>query len=61
VWHADAAGRLRTSTLALSSITSCVGWPTKVNNPQHRLRVRGSPTLLMLNSAYDPVTGTSGR
>jgi pimeloyl-ACP methyl ester carboxylesterase len=51
------APNMRTSTLALSAITSCVGWPSKVNNPQHRLRVSGSPTLLMLNAVYDPVTG----
>jgi pimeloyl-ACP methyl ester carboxylesterase len=52
-----AAPNMRTSTLALSAITSCVGWPAKVNNPQHRLRVSGTPTLLMLNSLHDPLTG----
>lgn len=36
---------------------SCVGWPAKVTNPQHRLNVRDTPTLLMINGRYDTQTG----
>ncbi len=50
------APRMRASVLALSSITSCIGVP-KVNNPQHRLNVKGAPTILMLNGIHDPATG----
>jgi pimeloyl-ACP methyl ester carboxylesterase len=51
------APRMRTSVLALSSITQCIGWPGKVNNPQHRLDVEGAPTILMMNGIHDPATG----
>ncbi|GAB3816986.1 alpha/beta hydrolase [Kribbella italica] len=50
------APNMRASVLALSSITSCIGLP-KVNNPQHRLNVKGAPTILMLNGIHDPATG----
>jgi hypothetical protein len=48
---------LRYSTLAFSATVGCLGWPSGVNNPQHRLRVRGAQPLLMLNSLHDPATG----
>lgn len=51
------APRMRTSVLALSSITQCIGWPGQVNNPQHQLKVKGAPTILMLNGLHDPATG----
>ncbi|MEV6285254.1 alpha/beta hydrolase [Kribbella sp. NPDC051770] len=51
------APRMRASTLALSSMTACIGVPGKVNNPQHRLKVKGAPTILMLNGVHDPATG----
>jgi pimeloyl-ACP methyl ester carboxylesterase len=51
------APRMRASVLALSSITSCIGIPGTVNNPQHRLQVKGAPTILMLNGRHDPATG----
>ena len=38
---------------------SCLGWPTRVTNPQHRLDVRNAPTILMLNALHDPATGYS--
>jgi hypothetical protein len=45
------------SPLALSSVATCLGWPARVNNPQHPLRVRGSATLLVVNALHDPATG----
>jgi pimeloyl-ACP methyl ester carboxylesterase len=47
---------MKLSPLGWSAVTSCIGWPGQVRNPQHRLRVRGAPPILMLNSRYDPVT-----
>ncbi|KAA2260449.1 alpha/beta hydrolase [Solihabitans fulvus] len=47
---------MKRSPLGWSAATSCLGWPAKVNNPQHRLSVHGAPPLLMLNSRYDPAT-----
>lgn len=51
------APNTRYSTLGLSGVTSCLGWPAKVTNPQHRLKVSGTPTLLMTNALHDPATG----
>jgi pimeloyl-ACP methyl ester carboxylesterase len=48
---------MRYSPLALSVTVACLGWPAKVNNPQHPLRVQGSPTLLLVNGLHDPATG----
>jgi hypothetical protein len=31
--------------------------PESVNNPQHRLRVRGTPPILLPSTRYDPVSG----
>ncbi|HYN93109.1 MAG TPA: alpha/beta hydrolase [Pilimelia sp.] len=47
---------MRYSPLGLTAVTACLGWPSEVNNPQHRLRVRGPGTLLVLNPLYDPAT-----
>ncbi|HKS49603.1 MAG TPA: alpha/beta hydrolase [Amycolatopsis sp.] len=47
---------LRTSTLGWSASVSCLGWPAKVNNPQHPLRVRAGIPLLVLNAVHDPAT-----
>ncbi|MEV4760893.1 alpha/beta hydrolase [Micromonospora sp. NPDC049559] len=49
------APHLRASPMAVGVTAGCLGW-TKVNNPQHRLRVRTSIPLLVLNSRYDPAT-----
>jgi pimeloyl-ACP methyl ester carboxylesterase len=47
---------MRLSPLAWSATLSCVGWPSRVRNPQHRLSVRGAPPILVINSRYDPAT-----
>jgi pimeloyl-ACP methyl ester carboxylesterase len=48
---------MRFSPLALSAVTTCLGWPAKVVNPQHPLHVsRLSPTLLLVNALHDPAT-----
>ncbi|QWF77437.1 alpha/beta hydrolase [Amycolatopsis sp. CA-230715] len=39
-----------------SDVTSCLGWPAKVVNPQHRLSVRGAPTVLIVKGRYDVAT-----
>ncbi len=51
------APRMRTSVLALQSMTQCIGWPGKVNNPQHRLDAEGAPPILMMNGLHDAATG----
>ncbi|HET6212870.1 MAG TPA: alpha/beta fold hydrolase [Micromonosporaceae bacterium] len=47
------------SPLAVFATVACLGWPARVNNPQHELRVRHSPTLFMTNSLHDPATAYS--
>jgi pimeloyl-ACP methyl ester carboxylesterase len=43
---------------AVFAVTLCLGWPQPPANPQHRLRVRGLSTpMLLLRSAHDPGTG----
>ncbi|WP_086818639.1 alpha/beta hydrolase [Allokutzneria sp. NRRL B-24872] len=37
-------------------ITSCLGWPAKVTNPQHRLAVKDAPPILMVTAKYDVAT-----
>ncbi|MGC4953885.1 alpha/beta hydrolase [Actinomadura citrea] len=50
---------MRYSTFAVYGITACLGAPAPVN-PQHRLKVRGSATpLLLINARHDPATGYS--
>jgi pimeloyl-ACP methyl ester carboxylesterase len=39
-----------------SDVTSCLGWPAKVNNPQHRLSIRNTPTILIVKAAADVAT-----
>jgi pimeloyl-ACP methyl ester carboxylesterase len=39
-----------------TDITTCVGWPAKVQNPQHRLKVKGAPPILMTTSRWDAAT-----
>jgi pimeloyl-ACP methyl ester carboxylesterase len=36
---------------------ACLGQPAPIPNPQHRLRVTGTPTLLLGNALHDPATG----
>ncbi|WP_245764937.1 alpha/beta hydrolase [Nonomuraea jiangxiensis] len=44
------------SPLAHSITAACLGSPASIPNPQHRLRVAGTPTLLMGNALHDPAT-----
>ncbi|MBP5889622.1 alpha/beta hydrolase [Streptomyces scabiei] len=46
----------RVNPLAWTDLTGCQNWPNKVTNPQHRLRVDGTPPILMTNSRYDVAT-----
>lgn len=66
--YAELAGHLRRSaaiapdtrygTFAVYGTVVCLGWPKPVANPQHRLRVNGSATpLLLVNALHDPATG----
>lgn len=48
---------MRYSPLAVSATAACLGWPSKVKNPQHRLRVPPGPELLLTNALFDPATG----
>lgn len=50
------APQIRISSLSSLSVGSCMGWPVKPGNPQHRLRVRTSIPLLVLGVRYDPST-----
>lgn len=46
---------MRGSPRVHAVVAGCVGWPEKVNNPQHRLRTPGTATrTLMLHSLHDP-------
>jgi len=36
-----------------SDVTACLGFPAKVNNPQHRLSISGTPTILMVTGRHD--------
>jgi hypothetical protein len=39
-----------------TDLTNCQNWPTEVANPPHRLRVHGTPKILVTNSRYDVST-----
>ncbi len=55
---AGIAPDMRYSPTGLQVVTGCIGLPTPIPNPQHRLRVRGAATpLLLMNSRHDPATG----
>ncbi|ONI88325.1 transporter, partial [Saccharothrix sp. ALI-22-I] len=51
------APHMRGSSLGHYAIAGCIGLPEKVNNPQHRLKIKNAPKILMMNSLYDPATG----
>jgi pimeloyl-ACP methyl ester carboxylesterase len=38
------------------TLTRCLGWPVRAANPPHRLDVRGTPPLLIVNATHDPST-----
>jgi pimeloyl-ACP methyl ester carboxylesterase len=46
----------RLSPLAWKVQNGCQDWPVEVTNPQRRLRVDGTPPILLTNSRYDPAT-----
>ncbi|WP_206184905.1 alpha/beta hydrolase [Thermoactinospora rubra] len=48
---------MRYSPLAASMLAACLGQRAPIPNPQHRLRVDGTPTLLVGNTLHDPATG----
>jgi pimeloyl-ACP methyl ester carboxylesterase len=49
---------MRYSPPATSFTAGCLGSPTPIANPQHRLRVRGLDTpILLANARHDPATG----
>jgi TAP-like protein len=37
-------------------VTSCLGWPAEVSNPQHELSIDGVPTILIVKGKYDVAT-----
>ena len=41
---------------ALMAVSACLGAP-EPDNPQHRLKVRGSSPILLTNSVHDPASG----
>lgn len=47
---------MRYSTLGLYTVTSCLGQPDPIPNPQHRLSVRTGTPVLVANSLHDPAT-----
>lgn len=51
------APHMRISPIAWGIGSTCIGFPTKVNNPPHPLKVKGAAHILMLNARYDPATG----
>ncbi|NRQ37629.1 alpha/beta fold hydrolase [Nonomuraea sp. NN258] len=48
---------MRMSPLSVALTVSCLGQPEPVPDPQHRLRVSGTPPLLLVNGLHDPSTG----
>ncbi|MEV4889702.1 alpha/beta hydrolase, partial [Nonomuraea sp. NPDC055795] len=48
---------MRVSPLTFSFTMACLGEPAALPNPQHRLRVDGTPALLLGNARHDPATG----
>ncbi|PJN01376.1 transporter [Streptomyces sp. CB01201] len=47
---------MRGGTVGHTDITACVGVHDPVNNPQHPLKIRKAPQILMLDALYDPST-----
>jgi pimeloyl-ACP methyl ester carboxylesterase len=55
---AEAAPDMRYGTFAVYGTVVCLGSPKPVANPQHRPRVHGVTTpLLLVNARHDPATG----
>ncbi|MFC7584519.1 alpha/beta hydrolase [Nonomuraea antimicrobica] len=55
--QAPLARDMRYSPPALGRIAGCLGQPTPIPNPQHRLRVDATPPILLASSLNDPATG----
>ncbi|QFR03008.1 alpha/beta hydrolase [Streptomyces phaeolivaceus] len=53
---AEIAPLTRQASLSRSYLASCQNWTDTVANPQHPLRVHGSPPILVTNSRYDVAT-----
>ncbi len=57
--YRDRAARLAPHTKLSpfwTDVTSCLGWPAKVNNPQHRLSIDDGPPILIAKARYDVAT-----
>ncbi len=52
------APQVRASSLALSAVAGCLGWPAPPGNPQRRLSPAKVP-MLLVNALHDPATGHS--
>jgi pimeloyl-ACP methyl ester carboxylesterase len=50
------APHLRYSSIGWGAVTSCLGWPGRVSNPQHVLRAHPTTPLLVINARHDPAT-----
>ncbi|MFI7417203.1 alpha/beta hydrolase [Nonomuraea sp. NPDC049684] len=48
---------MRMSPISVSLTVACLGQPAPIPDPQHRLRVSGTPPLLLVNGLHDPATG----
>jgi TAP-like protein len=40
----------------VGNTSQCVGRPTKLTNPPHKLNVKGAPPLVMIGNSHDPGT-----
>ncbi|GAA3084278.1 alpha/beta hydrolase [Streptosporangium carneum] len=47
---------MRYSPLSIAPVVTCLGQPDPIPNPQHRLKVRTSTPVLVVNSKHDPAT-----
>jgi pimeloyl-ACP methyl ester carboxylesterase len=57
LWRlSNAAAPTMRTHFAWPVIGMCSVWPAQTNNPQHRTDVDGGPTILLMNSLYDPAT-----
>ncbi|MFI6373795.1 alpha/beta hydrolase [Streptomyces sp. NPDC050546] len=55
----QAAPHMRGSPRVHAALAGCVGWPERVNNPQHDLRLTKAPKLLLMHSRHDPANPLS--
>ncbi|MER5942379.1 alpha/beta fold hydrolase [Streptomyces sp. NPDC001928] len=50
----QAAPHMRGTPRVHEGVAGCIGWPSRVNNPEHRLRITEAPKILLLHSRHDP-------